>query len=113
METASIAFAPRRALFSVPSELDQAAVDEALLLGVEAHDRLGNLGVDVLDGLQHALAGVARRIAVAQLERLAAAGRGPRRHGRASHHPGFDQHVALDGRVAARIEDLAGDHVDN
>ena len=36
--------------------------------------------VDVLDGLEHALAAVALRIAVAQLDRLARAGGGARGH---------------------------------
>ena len=96
-----------------PVEVDQRPVDEALLRGVEAHDRLGDLGVDVLDRLQHALAAVAGLVAVAQLERLARAGRGARRHGRPSDHARFEQHVGLDRRVAPRIEDLPRHDIDD
>ena len=40
-------------------ELDQRLVDEALLGGIEADDRFGDLRVHVLDRAQHALAAVA------------------------------------------------------
>ncbi len=82
-------------------EVDERLVDEALLLGVEAHDGLGDLGVDVLDRLEHALAAVAAGVLVAQLERLARAGRRARGDGRAAHHAGLDQDVRLDGGIAA------------
>src|SRR6185503_16059034 len=84
------------------------------LLGrVEPDDGLGDLGVDVLDRLQHALAAVAALVAVAQLDRLARAGGGARRHRRAPHHARLEQHVGLDGGVAARVEDLPRDNVDD
>ena len=64
-------------------EVDQRLVEEGLLGGVEAQHRFADLGVDVLDRAQHALAEVARLVAVAQLDRLAGAGgraaRAPRR----------------------------------
>jgi hypothetical protein len=63
------------------------------------------------DGVEDALAAVARGVAVAELDRLVGAGRRPdgtmarpdrrRRRG----------HVDLDRRVAARVEDLAADDV--
>ena len=59
---------------------------------VEPDDRFADLGVDVLDRLLHALAAVARRVAVAQLDRLLRAGRRARRHGGA----------AADARTRAR-----------
>jgi hypothetical protein len=80
-----------------------------LLGDVEAEDRLGDLGVDVLDRLLHALAEEALLVAIAQLHRLARAGRRPRGHRGAPHGAGLDQHVGLDGGIAARIQDLAGD----
>ena len=94
-------------------EVDQRLVDEGLLGGVQADDRLRDLGVDRLDRLQHALAAVAALVAVAQLERLAAAGRGARGHRGAAHDAGLEQHVRLDRRVAARIEDFSGDYIDD
>jgi hypothetical protein len=94
-------------------QLDQGAVDEALLLGIEAHDGFRNLGVYVLDRLEHALAGITGRVPVAQLERLAAARRGARRHRGPAHDAGFDQHVGLDRRVAPRIEYFPCHHVND
>jgi hypothetical protein len=45
-------------------EMNQRLIDERLFLGIEANDRLGNLGVHILDGLQHPLAEIASGIAV-------------------------------------------------
>ncbi|MNT27025.1 hypothetical protein D3C72_1626340 [compost metagenome] len=92
-------------------EVDQGAVQEGLLGGVQAHDGFGDFGVDVLDGLQHALAQVARLVAVTQFDGFARTGRGARRHCRTAHHAGFQQHVAFDGGVAARVENLATDDI--
>ena len=94
-------------------ELDQRVVDEALLAGVEAEDRLADFGVDVLDGFGDALAEIARGVAVAQLDRLLRAGRRAGRDGRAAGHAGLEDHVGFDGGIAAGIEDLAGDDVDD
>ena len=63
--------------------------------------------------VQHALAAVARLVAVAQLDRLVGAGRGARRDGRPADRAVGEDDVDLDRRIAARIEDLAGvDDVD-
>ena len=65
---------------------EQSAIDAALL---------------ALDGTRHALAEVARGVAVAQLERLVLAGRGTRGdRGAADRAAGADD-LGLDGRVAA------------
>ena len=37
-------------------EVDHGLVDEGLFLSIEADDRFGNLGIDVLDRLHHAVA---------------------------------------------------------
>ena len=58
--------APSRDLFSVPSSSIIVLSMKRLLGRVEAEDRLADLGVDVLDRLQHALAEIARGVAVAQ-----------------------------------------------
>ena len=94
-------------------ELEQGAVEKGLFVGLESHDRFADLGVDVLDRLEHALAEVAALVAVAQLDRLACPGGSARRHGRPAHDPGLEQHVAFDGGIAARVEDLAADDVDD
>jgi hypothetical protein len=94
-------------------ERDQRLVDEALLGGVEPQDRLADLGVDVLDRAHDALAEVALRVAVAQLDRFLRARRRAGRHGRAARVAGLEDDVGLDRGVAARIEDLAGDDVDD
>jgi hypothetical protein len=113
MLTASVALAPRRLLFSVPSRsirvLSRKACSEA------SRPSTASL-ISVLmcsTALQHALAEVARLVAVAQLDGLARAGGGARGHGRAAHGAGLQQHVAFDGGVAAAVEDLAADDVDD
>jgi hypothetical protein len=94
-------------------QVDQRLVQEGLLAGVQAQHRFADLGVDVLHGLQHALAQVAALVAVTQLDGLAAAGGRAAGHGRAAHGAAFQQHVAFDGGVAAAVEDLAADDVDD
>ena len=54
-----------------------------------------------------------RLVAVAQLDRLVRAGRGARRHRRAAPHAALEHHVDLDRRIAAAVQDLAGDDVDD
>jgi hypothetical protein len=58
-ETASMALAPRRALLGRAVELNHDLIDLFLVGGIEADDRVGDLAVNVLDGLQDALATVA------------------------------------------------------
>ena len=88
-------------------ELDQRGVEAGLVERVAAGDRLRDLAVDVPDRLQHPLAevGVA---AVAQLGRLELAGRGAGRHRGAALRARAERELHLDGRVPARVEDLAG-----
>ena len=62
----------------------------------------------VLDRLEHALAEVARRVAVAQLERLVLAGRRARGHDRAAERAAVEADLDFDGRVATGIQDFAG-----
>jgi len=56
-------------------QIDQRAVQKSLLARVEPEHRFADLGVDVFDCAQHAFAEVARHVTVAQLDRLARAGR--------------------------------------
>jgi hypothetical protein len=92
-------------------QLDEGAVDELLVGAVEVADRFGDLAVDVRDRLRDALASPLRS-AVAQLDRLVHA-RG--RSGGDGRPAGTSLHlrVDLDGRIAARVEDLAGMHCDH
>ena len=94
-------------------EVDHGAVDKRLLGGIEPDDRFAQFGIDVLDGLEHAFAEIAARIAVAQFNGLARSGGRARGHGGASGHARLEHDVGFDGGVAARIENLAGDHVNN
>ena len=88
-------------------QVDQVAVDQRLVPGVHAAERPGDLPLDVLDRLGHPLAAVALA-AVAQLQGLAAAGRGAGRHRRAPPRPSFQKAFDLEGRVTAGIENLSG-----
>ena len=76
-------------------------------LGVDALDGRAELVDHGVDGLQHALAAVAVVVAVAQLVRLEGAGGRAGGDGRALDDAVVEQHLDLDGRVAARIQDLA------
>ena len=108
-----MALAPSRLLLGVPSSLISASSIAALVLGVHAGERIEDLAVDGVDRLLDALAEVARLVAVAQLDRLVRAGRGAGRHGRAAHGAVLEHDVDLDRRVAAAVQDLAADDVDD
>ena len=97
-------------MFGVPSSSIIARSSAGLVGGVEPAHRLGQLAVHVRHRPRHALA-APRVAAVAQLDRLELAGGGARRHGRAAGRAGLQQHVDLDGRVAAAVEDLPRVHL--
>jgi hypothetical protein len=94
-------------------QVDQGLVQEGLLAGVQPQHRFADLGVDVLHRRSTPLPQVAALVAVAQLDGLAAAGGSAAGHGGAAHGAAFQQHVAFDGGVAAAVEDLAADDVDD
>src|SRR6478736_567604 len=86
-------------------ELDQASVDLGLVEGVETENGWAELLVDVLDGLEHALAEVTLLVFIAQLDGFVRAGRGPagdRSAADASFRDDFD----FDGGVATRVENF-------
>ena len=62
--------------------------------------------IDVGDGLEHALAAVARLVAVAKLHRLVLARRGAGRHGGGRDRSVVEAHANPDGRISPGIEDL-------
>ena len=92
-------------------EGDHRLVDRDLILGIHAADRVEDLVLHRLDGLEHALAVVAALVAVAQLDRLVGAGRGARGHGGAAERTVLEKDIDLDGGVAAAVENLAGGDV--
>ena len=88
-------------------ELDQPLVDPALVGGVESTQGSGDLTPDVRDRLGDALP-APRLAAVAQLERLVDTGRGSGWHRGPAMRARLEHDVGLDGRIAARVEDLPG-----
>ncbi len=106
IETPRIALAPSRPLFGVPSSSIRNAIDGALI-GLASRQRRGDLAVDVADRLRHALAEIAALVAVAQLERLALAGRRAGRHRRAPERAAVERDLHFDRGVAPRIENLS------
>ncbi len=94
-------------------EFDHRQVDADLFRRVEAQKRLGDLAVDARHGFQHALALVARVVAVTPFDRLVGAGGGARGHRGAAQRAVLQRDVDLDRGVAAAVEDLAGVNVDD
>ena len=70
---------------------------------------LGDAPIDIFDGAQHALAEVARLVAVAQFEGFVLAGGGAGGHRGAAARAVFEDDVGFDGGIAARIENLPAD----
>jgi len=91
-------------------EGDHRLVDMDLAFGVETADRVEDLGIDRFDRLFDALA-VITLAAVTQLDGFVRAGGGARRNGRAAHRAVFQIDIHLDGRIAAAVEDFAGDDI--
>ena len=92
-------------------EGNQRLVDAALVLGVHAAEGVENLAIDVVYRLADALAAPEILVAIAQLDGLMRAGRGTRGHGGAAETAIFEDHIDLDRRIAAAVENLAGNDV--
>ena len=75
-------------------------VQPGLVQRIPSCYRGGDALVDVADGAQHALAGVAFRIAIAQLQRFVHASRGARRDRGPADTSVVQADVDFDGRVA-------------
>ena len=108
-----MALAPSRALLGVPSS---AIIVWSMWIWSSASmppiaSKISPLTAST--AFEHALAEIARLVAVAELDRLVGAGRGAGRHRRAAHRAVLEDHIDLDGRVAAAVEDLAPDDVDD
>ena len=93
--------------------LQHDVVDEALIVGLDADERLGDLLVHVGDSIQCALAEIAALVAVAQLDGLERARRSARRHRGTAERAVFQHHFNFHGRVAARVQNLATEHIDD
>ena len=87
-------------------ERDHGLVDTHLVGNVHADDGRGDHLVDILDGVQYALAQVTALIAVAELERFVLARRCAARNGCASECTRNGANFDLDGRIASRVEDF-------
>ena len=94
-------------------EFQHHLVDGGLVERVAALQFLRDPRVDVLDGLEHALAEVDTLVAVTLLPGLVGTRARARRHGRASKRTIGEADVDLDRGVAAAVENLAGVDVDD
>ena len=92
-------------------ELDEQLVDAGLIQHVQAQDGLGDLAVDILDRLLHALAAVTGLVAVAQLAGLMDTGGSAGGNGRAADGAVVQRDLDLDGGVAAGVQNLSGHHI--
>ncbi len=106
-ETPRIALAPSSFLLGVPSSSIMRLVDCRLGQAVHADQAIGDLRVDVLDGLEHALAQVdvdlspSRSSQASWTPVLAPLGTAAR-----PNEPSLRRHFHLDGRIAAAVQNL-------
>ena len=94
-------------------ELEHPLVDAGLVEGIAPLEFVGDLGVDVLDRLEHPRAEIDGLVAVALLPGLVGAGARPRRHRGPTEGPVSKGDVDFDGGIAAAVENLAGVDVDD
>ena len=87
-------------------EVEQLAVDLALVERLQADEDVGDLRVDVVDSGEHALAPVPIA-AISQLDRLEASRARARRHDGPALGARLEVDLDLDGGVATGVEDLA------
>ena len=86
---------------------DHAPIERALIGRVHAGHRFRDSRVDVPDGFQHALAEVARFVAVAKFVGFVLAGRSAGRNRGAAERAAFQTNIRFDCRIAARIDNFA------
>ena len=96
-----------------PVQVDENAIEHRLIGRVETEERLRDLPVHIGNRGQDTLAEVRRRIAVPELDGLVLAGRRARRHCRAPEPARGEADLDLDGRIAARVENLTAVHIDD
>ena len=90
--------------------LQHGGIDCVDVGSVQPHHSIGDDGVDVLNGLGHALAKIAALVAIAKLQRLELAG-GCAGGGAAAGHGAIGQRdLGFHSGVAAGVQDLAADN---
>ncbi len=92
-------------------QLDEELVDAGLIQHVQAQDGLGDLAVDVLNSLGHALAAVTGLVAVTELAGLVDTGGSAGGDSRAADGAIVQGDLHLDGGIAAGVQDLARHNV--
>ena len=112
-DTAKMALAPQPTLGRCAVQVEHDFVHTGLVVRILPKQRLADFAVDVSHGLTHALAAVAFRIVIAQLERFATAGGSAGGHGGATARAGLEDDVGFHGGVATRIEYFARPDIGN
>ena len=92
-------------------EIDQALVQTGLVEHVKAVQCFGDFAVDVLNGFFHAFTLVTGLVAVTQLDGFLGSGGCARGNGSAADLSAAQRHFRFKGRIAAAVEDFAGDDV--
>ncbi len=80
---------------------------------IQPHHGFTDLGVDVFHRFQDALAQEAGCVLVAEFDGFTRAGRRARGHGRTANHAGLQKYVGFNGGIAARIQNFAGDDIND
>ena len=93
-------------------QIDHCLVDLQLVFGFQAADSLEDLAIDGINGVLNALAHVTVTT-VTQFNGFMSAGGGARRNCGAAKRAVFQEYVDLNGRVAAAVENLTADDIDN
>jgi len=88
-------------------ERNHFVVEAALIGRVKSSNCFGNFIVRVSNGFERALAEIFRFVAVAQFDRFMFAGGGSAGDGSAAKNAGLEEDVGFNGRISARIENLA------
>ena len=113
-DTPRMALAFRRLLFGVPSSSIIRVIDPALVLGVEAGERTSKISpLTASTAFLDALAAIAGLVAVTKLDSLVGAGRRTRGYGRAAEGAVVQGDIDFDRRIAAAVQNLAGDDIDD
>ena len=87
-------------------KIDHLGVDGTLVARIHPDKSFGNFLVHMSNGLLHAFAEIAARIAVAQLDSLECAGRSSRRNDRTRKRAIVESDFDFDRRITARVEDF-------
>src|SRR5690606_7275276 len=94
-------------------QINHQAVDFDLLGRIHADDVLADLVIHGGDRLEHALALVARLVAIALFDGFMRAGRGTRGDSGTAHGAIFQDHIDFHGGVAPAVENFTGVNVDD